>query len=507
MGSENKTLELILRNYQDKAVNMVRDEIRKGNKRVLLVMATGSGKTHTMGDIASKSITNGHKILAAMHRRQLVFQMCDCFKKCGITAGMIMSGIETELDHKCQITTVQTYSRRLKLSEIENNKFFVDASVIFIDEAHHVLAKTYQKVLKHYQDKIIIGVTATPCLSSGAGLGRYFDVIVQPISIHELIEQGFLVPALYYGPSEPDLSKLKTVAGDYEKKGLGKIMTNPTLIGDVVDNWLRIAGDKKTFCYAVNVAHSKALKDDFISKGVTAEHLDAFSDDQTREATLNRFRSGRTQVLLNVGLYTEGSDIPEIEAICVARPTKSLGIHLQILGRGARPFPGKDNFIVLDFGGNVSRLGYYEDEITWGLNDKEVAAKKKPRKKEKKIRTCKECTTLFTGPVCPRCGLRIHEYKKLIEAEDAELQEITRGKVKKHEATMEEKLRFYRMAEYHRRIKKYKSTYAAVLYKEKYGVWPNRFKDASPLEPDRGFKNYLTHKAIAYRKRQEKKAT
>ena len=113
-------MELCLRPYQEKAVAMVRDEIRKGNKRVLLVLPTGSGKTHTVGDIASRSITNGHKILAAMHRRQLVMQMVDRFAECGITAGIIMSGIELELDRNCQITTVQTYSRRLKLSDIES---------------------------------------------------------------------------------------------------------------------------------------------------------------------------------------------------------------------------------------------------------------------------------------------------------------------------------------------------------------------------------------------------
>jgi len=491
-------MQLVLRNYQEKAVNMVRDEIRKGSKRVLLVMPTASGKTHTMGDIASKSITNGHKILAAMHRRQLVMQMVDRFADCGITAGVIMSGIESELCHKCQVTTVQTYLRRLKLSDTEINRFFINASVVFIDEAHHVLAKTYQKILKYYQDKIVIGVTATPCLSSGEGLGKYFDAIVQPVSIKELVDNKYLVPAIYYGPSEPDLSKLKTVAGDYEKKGLGEVMTKPTLIGDVVDNWLKIAGDKKTLCFSVNVAHSKALKDDFISKGVTAQHLDAFSDDETREATLNKFRSGEIQVLLNVGLYVEGSDIPEIECLCIARPTKSLGLHLQLLGRGARPFPGKDNFIVLDFGGNVARLGYYEDEIIWGLDDKDVAAKKKPRKKEKKIRTCEYCTSLFTGPVCPRCGLKIKEYKKLIETEEAELVQL--GKPKKKEFTMEEKLRFMRMAEYHRRDRGYAEGWSSHLFRSKFSVWPNRFKGVSPLEPDYSFKNYLTYRNIQYHK-------
>ena len=496
-------MPIVLRYYQEKAVNMVRDEIRKGNRRVLLVMPTASGKTHTMGDIASKSILNGHKILAAMHRRQLVMQMVERFKECGIIAGMIMSGVESELSLNCQVTTVQTYLRRLNLSDIESNRFFIDASVVFIDEAHHVLAKTYQKILKHYQDKIVIGVTATPCLSSGEGLGKYFNVIVQPVGVKELVEKKYLVPAGYYGPSEPDLSKLKTIAGDYEKKGLGKVMTKPTLIGNVVDNWLKLAGDKKTLCFSVNVAHSKALKDDFTNKGVAAEHLDAFSDDETRETVLNRFRSGEIQVLLNVGLYVEGSDIPEIECLCIARPTKSLGFHLQLLGRGARPHPGKETFVVLDFGGNVSRLGYYEDEIEWLLGAKEVAAKKELRNKEKKIRTCAECTSLFTGPVCSVCGLRIKEYKKLIETEDAELQEITKGERGKKKATMEEKRIFYAMLEYRRREKGHTDGWKSHKFRERYGVWPNSFKLVGPIEPDRGFDNYMKHLTIKWAKSKE----
>lgn len=495
---------IVLRPYQEEAVNMVREEIRKGNKRVLLVMPTGSGKTHTMGDIASKTIINGHKILAMMHRRQLVMQMVDRFKDCGIDSGVIMSGIESELEHKCQVTTVQTYLRRLKLSDIESNKFFIAASVIFIDEAHHVLAKTYQAILEHYDGRIIIGVTATPVLASGIGLGQYFDAIVQPVSIQELIKDKFLVPSFCYGPDEPDLSKLKIVRGDYEKRGLGKIMTKPKLIGSVVDNWLRLSGDKKTLCFSVNVAHSKALKDEFLSKGVTAEHLDSFSDDNERELVLEKFRLGEIQVLLNVGLYLEGTDIPEIETILIARPTASLGLHLQLIGRGARPFPGKENFIIVDNAGNIARHGYYEDEITWQLTDKKVAAKKKPRKKEKKIRTCKECTALFTGPVCPKCGLKIKEYKKLIEAEEAELIRI--GKSKKPAPTMEEKLRFMRMAEYYRRSKGYQSGYASHLFRSKFSVWPNRFKNVSPLEPDNAFKNYITYKNIQYHKSRQKAA-
>lgn len=487
-----------LRDYQEQAVNEIRDQIRNGHKKILLVLPTGAGKSHTMGDITYKAIENGHKILSLMHRRQLVTQLTKIFEECGINSSMIMSGEDSNLGCKSQIATCQTYVRRLKIDSIENNPFFVDASIVFIDEAHHVLSNTYQKILSNYKDKIVIGVTATPILASGVGMGKYFDVIVNPIQIHELIDQKFLVPGVYYGPSTPDLSKLKTMAGDYEKKGLNKLMNQPKLIGDVVENWLKIAGGLSTMVFAVKVDHSKALCQAFIDKGVSAEHLDAHAPDEVREETLWRFRNGDTQIICNVGLYTEGTDIPEIECIVLARPTKSLGLHLQMIGRGARPNKGKDQFTVLDHGGNIDRLGFYEDEIEWNLSGKEPGAKKKiVRKEEKKIRTCEECNFLFIGPTCPQCGKTIKGYGKMIEAEEAELVELGKNRKK---ATMQEKLRFMQMAEYHRKMKGYAPGWASHLFRSKFSVWPNRFKDVSPIEPDKGFKNYLTHRAIAYHK-------
>jgi len=159
-------------------------------------------------------------------------------------------------------------------------------------------------------------------------------------------------------------------------------MNTPKLVGDVVGNWAKIAGGLQTMVFAVDVKHSKALVEEFVRHDINAEHLDAYSDDDEREETINRFRNGDTQVICNVGLYTEGTDIPEIQCIDLARPTKSLGLHLQMIGRGARPYPEKDKFVVIDHGGNIERLGFYEDEINWGLSGKEVAhRKKKPRKK------------------------------------------------------------------------------------------------------------------------------
>lgn len=483
------------RNYQTAAVEQIRDKLRTGKRRPLLVCPTGSGKTHILADIVAKCIENGNSVLCLMHRRQLVTQMVDRFNELGIDSGIIMAGYESNLSSKCQIATCQTYSRRLQLAEKDINKFFIDASVILIDEAHHAVSTTYQKIFSHYKEKIVIGVTATPYIGSG-GLGTFFDSLVCPVSVKSLIDDGYLVPGIYYGPSKPDLARVKTVMGDWENKGLNEVMNQPKIIGNVVDNWMAIAGGKKTMVFAVRVSHSKALRDEFLKRGVSAEHLDAHSDDEARDATLSRFRSGETQVLTNVALYTEGTDIPELECIVVARPTKSIGLHLQILGRGARPYPGKENFTVIDHGGNVERLGFYEDEILWELSERECRyTKSVPRKKEKTLLTCEYCSTVFEGKRCPRCGNEIKDYGKKIAAMEADLVPL-----KKHSGpTAAEKLRFQRMLEWHRLEKGFKPGWVYHQYQTKFKEKPNQYQ-VEPLEPDDTFSRYLHHLRIKWAK-------
>jgi len=493
---------VILREYQEKTVEMVRDEIRKGNKRILIALPTGAGKTHVLSDIAKKAQTKENTVLALMHRRQLVTQMVDSFAENGIEADIIMAGIESRLESKIQVGTVQTYLRRLQLDAIEYNRFFINAVIVMIDEAHHALSKSYQQILKYYENKIIIGVTATPVLSSGIGMGTFFQAIICPVSVQGLVDDGYLVPSVCYGPSTPDLSKVKIVMGDYHKTELNKVMNQPKLIGDVVQNWLKLADNRQTMVFAVKVNHSKALCEEFNRMGIPAEHLDAHDIDEDRSDVLGRFRSEETKVLCNVGLYTEGTDIPEIRCIVLARPTKSLGFHLQMVGRGARPSPGKKDFMILDHGGNIERLGFYEEDVEWSLDGKNLGYKKKAEyKKEKKPFICEMCSCVHTGKRCPQCGFEVVGYGKKIEALEAELVEL--GKTKRPKATLEEKRRFLGMLDYERKKRGYKVGWANHKYKNYFGVWPRGMDDVTPVQPDESFRNWMTYERIKWAKSME----
>lgn len=492
-----------LRDYQQRTLDAVKSEASKGNKRILLVLPTGAGKTHTLASIAQGAISKGNQTIAMMHRRGLVEQMQDRFQECGIDSACIMAGIDHDLQNKCQIASIWTYSRRLKLADPEINKFFIDAPVILIDEAHHVLNNTYQKILEHYPNAFVIGCTATPTLSTGAGLGKYFQSMVNVVSMKELLDGGHLIPGEYYGPSEPDLRKVPTLMGDWTISGLDKKLNKGKIIGSVVDNWLEHASDKTSMVFAINRKHARALCHEFVNRGVAAEYLDAHNNDEERSDVLRRLRNGDTRVVCQVALYTEGTDIRELECLVIARPTRSLGLHRQILGRGARPCQGKKSFMVLDHGGNVKRLGFYEDEIEWALDGKEASNKPKAqRKKEKRIITCDYCKSLVVGARCPTCGHEIQNFGKRIDEIEASLVPV--GKTKKKTYTMDEKRRWWAQFEYERRRLGKSESWLKAQYRSKFGVWYQGMDGVAPQEPTQEVKNWMTSQRIRWIKSKQK---
>jgi len=486
-------------------IEQARSEIRNGRKRLIVHAPTGAGKTIVAASIVSSALDKGKKVLFLVHLRELAFQAVERFSEFGMDdqVGVIMAGEETNLGRPVQIASIQTYARRLQLYPIEVNQWFHDADLVIYDEAHASIARTRKAVLDLYKEStIILGLTATPCRADGLGLGEVYESIVSCTGIGPLTQDGYLVPVIYFGSKHvPDLKNIPTVAGDYNKKVLGERVDQPKLIGDIYDNWARIAHDRSTVIFAVNVKHSKHILNSFSEKGVKIEHVDAHTPSEDRQETLKRFRNGNTQVVTNVGVYAEGADFPWADCIVLARPSKSYARFVQMAGRGLRPYPGKANCIIIDHGGLVNQHGFLEDEVYWTLEGREKAWKKKiDRKREKKPLMCDECGCVFTGPVCPQCGTRIKNYGKKVATTDDELQEL---KNKKPKATREEKEVFFAMLEYERRSRGYAPGWSAHKFKEKMGVWPKGLKDIGPIEPDEKMKNWLTYQRIRWAKRKE----
>jgi superfamily II DNA or RNA helicase len=235
-------------------------------------------------------------------------------------------------------------------------------------------------------------------------LGEIFTAMVSISTIGELVERGFLVTPRVFAPSKPELRGVHIKRGDYDSDELAERCDQRKLIGDIVEHWQRLAAGRPTIGFAVNVKHSQHLTAAFVAAGVRAEHLDGTTPMDTREGILRRLADGETQVVFNVGVLTEGSDIPPVSAIISARPTKSLGLMIQCWGRGLRLFPGKDDCIILDHAGLSDEHGSLLHEPVVDL--KHGIRKRQAGDPALRLTTCLRCYAVYpTGPrECPNCG-------------------------------------------------------------------------------------------------------
>ena len=491
-----------LRDYQTKAVDKIRTCIQNGHKKPLLQLPTGAGKSHIFGKIIQSIVQNGKKVLWVVHRRNLVFQMQEVLKTYfDVDAGIIMAGVQSDTDKKVQLCTIQSYGRRLNIEQLAFNRFFVDADVVLIDEAHRSVSKTYKSIIKLYQDKIIIGCTATPMRADGRGMGEIYNILVNVIGVGKLTDQGYLSPVRYFVPRAIDLDGVKMAMGDYQVKSLAEKTNKKKLIGDIVENWLRIAENRKTLVFCVNVKHSIAVCEAFQAAGIKAGHLDARSSDEEREEVFNAMNRGDITVLTNVALYQEGLDVPSVSCVVMARPTKSMGLYRQCLGRGLRPEDGKENCLFLDHGNVIEEHGLLDWDIEWSLDGKEKAWSKPTRETVKKLVRCAACGLTFEGSnTCPDCGTKVKSFGQKIATIDAELEELD---AKKEKGSVVEKRLFLGMLKaWVPRQKNPNPKRILGAFRGRYGTWPGHsYKDVFPIEPDQQFLNWMRHSQIKYAKR------
>ena len=500
-----------LREYQNRAVTEIRESIVSGNKKPLVVLSTGAGKSIIFGKIISLAVSKGNVCLFLVHRRNLVFQFKETLKNMfGIDAGVVMSGEKFAGGLSVYVATVQTYSRRMCLEELEQNHFFINADILLTDEAHLSLSPTYTKIFNCYDDKIIIGTTATPMRSDQRGLGDVYDDLIDVIGTRELTAKGFLTPVKYFVPSTPDLSKINIKMGDYDKKELAGRVDNAKIVGDVVDNWLKYAGGRKTIVFAVNVKHSRHICNAFLKIGISAAHLDARSTDEERDDVFNKMDSDEISVICNVALYQEGMDVPDISCVVMARPTKSLGLYRQCAGRGMRISDNEDDLIFLDHGGVVEEHGLLTDDVVWSLDGKQKAwALKKRKEKEKSTFKCESCHYVFeSSDNCPICGSPVKLFGKDVDTVDSDLVELNGKKAKKGEELQLEKRIFLGMLKaWVPRQRNSNPKRINGSFKGRYGVWPHHtYKDVAPIEPDNNFLSYMKYLAIKWSKSQEAKS-
>lgn len=298
------------------------------------------------------------------------------------------------------------------------------ANGVVVHNCHHACAGTWVKVFAAYPDAMFLGVTATPERLDGKGLGEFFHRIVLGPRVAWLIENGFLSRPRYFAPSHTiDVSGLKMTAGDFNKKDATEIVDRPSITGDAVEHYRRIASGRTAIAFCMTVAHAEHVAAQFCEAGIRAEVIDGTMGDDQRTTILDRLRARTTMVLVSVDLVSEGFDLPAVGAVILLRLTASLALHLQQIGRGLRPAPGKIDTIILDHVGNCSRHGLAEEDREWSLEGHSA----KKRKKEAILETkqCPECYAIHAGPRCPECGATRKAAVRAIEQVDGQLREFT----------------------------------------------------------------------------------
>lgn len=406
--------------------------MNRGNRRVLMQLPTGGGKTLIASEILKQTSDRGYSSIFLADRRKLIDQTSEKLSSYGVDHGVIMAGRVLDRRAPVQVASIQTlYSRAIKRSMME----LPEVQLVILDEAHKSLGGQYnQLIFEHYPDAFVVGLTATPVRSDGRGLGEMYDDLVLGPSVDSLVEDGFLVPMRYYAPSRPDMEYLESIfdarKGDYNEKKLGAYMEqNKPLIGDVVEHYKRLASDRQAVVFAASVRHSMYLAEAFNKAGIPAEHIDGTTFHIERQRIYDDVHSGRTRVLTNCAVLIEGWDEPQISCCILARPTKSVSTYLQMAGRVLRPYPGKVDSILIDHSGAVQELGFVHDERHWSLEATRATSEKEPGEREESEPariTCEGCGTVYESRrECPECGQEAPRRKsKVVEYLQAELEEI-----------------------------------------------------------------------------------
>ena len=339
-------------------------------KSVMLQMPTGTGKTRLfvsiVNDILSCRMHNGviPSVLLLVHRKELVSQIAETLVSYGLEYGIIQAGVAESRFCHIQVASVQTLVRRLQRWGRVRFEF------VIIDEAHHTPSPTYMKILDTFSDSKLLGVTATPHRLDYWGFAHIFDKLIVSPDPMEFIKSGFLSNYDYYSvPPEcsivDEINAIPIEKGDFAEDSLIRLLDCGSIRSQVVDSYMKYGCGKKAIVYTINKAHNKHLCEEYQKRGINAVTIDCDTPQSERKQLLDEFKKGKIQIICNVNILSEGFDCPDVEVVQITRPTYSLSIYLQQVGRGLRVSPGKDKSVFIDNVGSYLRFGLPSEHRSW----------------------------------------------------------------------------------------------------------------------------------------------
>lgn len=414
-----------LRDYQETDIKRLRSAFLEKDS-IIYNLPTGGGKTASTSYMLKSLAQQGKRGWFICHRKELLEQASSAFSKQGIQHGLIGGNNKFNPHEKIQVCSVLSLLN--KIDELPQPDF------IIWDECHHIAAISWDKIFKKTAGAKHLGLSATPIRLDGKGLDNYFQEIIRGLSMKELISQGYLCPYKIYAPSIPDLTRLGKIKGEFNESQLNSIIKQSFIFGDIIKHWKIHAINKRTAIFCSSVEHSKEIASEFSKLGIIASHLDSSTPAAQRSKIISDFENGKIQVLTNVDLISEGFDLPAIECVILLRPTMSLGLYLQQVGRALRPSPNKREAIILDHTGNSLRHGLPDANRYWSLEGKVII----DNQNESKGRVCEKCNAVFsyTKKIC-ECGEIIKIKTKEITYLDGSLIEVENDALTKKGAITE----------------------------------------------------------------------
>lgn len=437
-----------LRPYQQRLVDAVRDCFARMIMSVLAVAPTGAGKTVIFAFIAMAAAAKGKRVLVLAHRTRLIRQASKKMAELSVYHGCISPHFTPDPMAPVQIASIQTI-----IGRIRKRTFTFKPDLIIIDECHHATSPTYREIIAAFPGVRVLGVTATPERSDGEGLGveagGLFQEMVLGPTVKWLTENGdpgsdltFLAKPKVYAPLHRlDLSNVAMRAGDYEVKALKDLVDKPKITGDAVAHYRKYSDGEPCIVSCVDVEHARHVAEAFRSHGYRAYTVDGSMKEEDVEAILNGLETGAVQVVTFCDLINEGVDVPCISTLIMLRPTQSLGLFLQLVGRVLRPMPGKAFGKVIDAVGNCLIHGMPDEDRDWSLE----GLPKKRGSKVKQIDKVRQCPTCYeynasAATVCVGCGTPFprpsgdgpkEEAGELQEVDQLTAEELRRSKARK----------------------------------------------------------------------------
>jgi len=391
-----------LRTYQQDLVTDVRTSLELCFKAPMVVLQTGGGKTVVFSRITLDETAQGARVWILAHRQELLAQASRTLTAFGISHGVLRGGTKPDVRQQVLVTSTQTLVRRLE--------DLPPPDLMILDECHHGTSPTVRKIFDHFPEAAKLGFTATPCRLNGAGLGTVFDrMLLGPTNAY-LTENGFLPHLKYFAPPvKAEIGKLKMQAGDYAPRQTEEEMDKPTITGDAIAHYRKICDGVSMIVFCTSVAHAHHVAEQYCLAGYRAAAVDGKLDDAERDDRIAGLGTGKYQILTSCDLIGEGLDVPAVAAVQLLRPTASLSLHLQQIGR-IRVSAEREFGFVLDHVGNVGSMvngrwvvkhGFASTEHKWTLDP----GRKVQQGKAPPTRTCEECFSVhLSKPKCPYCG-------------------------------------------------------------------------------------------------------